>query len=329
MDIEKATKQEIVKSAEAVKRKVKMMRDMTSEKEKMLESVLKPITDPLNQIASQSKISAPIKNKTINPSGYSTPKKYKFDSNDVKSGLFNDDTIRELSDETIKDGSLALNEDYTFDSCEKSGTENEEDKSASSDDETYESGTSFDRNYSSPLSFSVKTFQDIPYGVRVERGKLMMGSQRVFVAENTITINSTPYKKTSGLVQLLFKKIPKFELVTAEDKENYKLILNQTNAHRRDFDSKKAIKSNRGSKYLQIIKPLFKLHRNCESTENLSVGNGILKKVKSKVDYVYWDDPNELVERLKLLIASREAGNTGLDSEITSIIEELHENKII
>jgi hypothetical protein len=35
------------------------------------------------------------------------------------------------------------------------------------------------------------------------------------------------------------------------------------------------------------------------------------------------------VERLKLLCASKQAGNTGVDNEIISIIEELREENII
>ena len=45
--------------------------------------------------------------------------------------------------------------------------------------------------------------------------------------------------------------------------------------------------------------------------------------------YEYWDDPNELCERLKLLLASKSAGNTNHDQEINSIIEELKERNII
>jgi hypothetical protein len=41
--------------------------------------------------------------------------------------------------------------------------------------------------------------------------------------------------------------------------------------------------------------------------------------------YEYWDDPNELVDRLRLLIASRDAGHSGHENEILSIIEELRE----
>lgn len=45
--------------------------------------------------------------------------------------------------------------------------------------------------------------------------------------------------------------------------------------------------------------------------------------------YTFWNDPNELVERLRLIVASTSAGHTGHHNEITSIIEELREAKVI
>jgi hypothetical protein len=48
-----------------------------------------------------------------------------------------------------------------------------------------------------------------------------------------------------------------------------------------------------------------------------------------KIEYRYFDDPNEIVERLRLLVASQKAGNTAHNNEIISIIEELKEAKII
>jgi hypothetical protein len=47
------------------------------------------------------------------------------------------------------------------------------------------------------------------------------------------------------------------------------------------------------------------------------------------IDYVYWDDPNELVNRLRLLIVSQSTGYTGHSNEIVSVIEELREANII
>jgi len=47
------------------------------------------------------------------------------------------------------------------------------------------------------------------------------------------------------------------------------------------------------------------------------------------IDYVHWDDPNELVNRLRLLEASRQAGHNAHDNEMLLIIEELREAGII
>jgi len=43
------------------------------------------------------------------------------------------------------------------------------------------------------------------------------------------------------------------------------------------------------------------------------------------IDYAHWDDPNELVNLLRLLDASQRAGNNAHDNEMLSIIEELRE----
>ena len=48
-----------------------------------------------------------------------------------------------------------------------------------------------------------------------------------------------------------------------------------------------------------------------------------------KNNFMYWDNPNELVDRLRLLLASQAAGNTSLSNEILSIFEELYEAGII
>ena len=47
------------------------------------------------------------------------------------------------------------------------------------------------------------------------------------------------------------------------------------------------------------------------------------------MDYVYWDEPNELVDRLPLLLAERSAGNPSHINEIVSLIEELREAGIV
>ena len=49
----------------------------------------------------------------------------------------------------------------------------------------------------------------------------------------------------------------------------------------------------------------------------------------SPIDYENWDDPNKLVDRLRVLVAEREAGFIGLNNDIQLIIEELRIAEII
>ncbi|KAF0712107.1 Uncharacterized protein FWK35_00029830 [Aphis craccivora] len=106
---------------------------------------------------------------------------------------------------------------------------------------------------------------------------------------------------------IYFSKSPK--LYTNKDLKTYKSILNQTSAHLTADGSK--IKKG-GNKYADIIQNLF------------PSGSGITMKLQ-KHNLVYWNDPNELVDRLRLLLASKAAGNTGVSNEILSIFEESRE----
>ncbi|KAE9524494.1 hypothetical protein AGLY_015082 [Aphis glycines] len=71
-----------------------------------------------------------------------------------------------------------------------------------------------------------------------------------------------------------------------------------------------------GAIYLDIIKNLFQS------------GSGLSIQLQ-KHNLVYWNDPNELVCRLRLLLASKAAGNTGVSNEILLIFEELQEAGLI
>jgi len=45
----------------------------------------------------------------------------------------------------------------------------------------------------------------------------------------------------------------------------------------------------------------------------------------NKINYIHWDDPNKIVDHLRLLETSRQASHNSHDNEILSIIEELRE----
>lgn len=61
-------------------------------------------------------------------------------------------------------------------------------------------------------------------------------------------------------------------------------------------------------------------------------GNGLDSEFipyTENIVYEFYDDPNELVDRLMLLVSSKGAGNSNHDQEINSILEELRERNII
>ncbi|EZA54931.1 hypothetical protein X777_05472 [Ooceraea biroi] len=108
--------------------------------------------------------------------------------------------------------------------------------------------------------------------------------------------------------------------------QTYRSMLLVTNTYRRDHSARGRVKSNRGYKYKYIIAPLL------PSEPKTNSGRGLPRAMtlnNNAIDYVHWDDPNELVDRLRLLDASRQAGNNSHDNEMLSIIEELREAGIV
>lgn len=285
--MEKTLKRQIVDAAEAVKKKIRKMKDVEIDNNQTLESMFKPVTEPLNLIANASK---------------QPPRLY---------ATGNEEADISFIDSASQKGNLSnVDNDY------------ESDKDS---DYSFQSLVENKQGETSSWSISSEALAGVPFGVRVEDGNLMLGSARITISDEYIIVSGHKYQNTPGLKQLLLKKNVDLSMVTDRDMQHYKSMLLDTNAHRRDYDSSKPIKSNKGQKYLQVIKPLFTIQDHVPKGKGLS----LTKLWKKNTDFVYWDDPNELVDRLKLLIASRDAGNTGVNNEIISIIEELRENKII
>ncbi|XP_072743255.1 uncharacterized protein [Anoplolepis gracilipes] len=173
---------------------------------------------------------------------------------------------------------------------------------------------------------------DHVYGVYFDRkNELRLGNKQFNInKDDSIIIDDVRYIGTPGLYELIFKRIPDDELYTrGDDLEKYKSILLVTNAHRRDYDAQGHLKGNRGYKYKHIIAPLMSLEsKNTKFGGEISMPRA-MTLTNNMIDYVHWDDPNELVDRLRLLNASRQAGHNAHDNEIQSIIEELREAGII
>lgn len=156
---------------------------------------------------------------------------------------------------------------------------------------------------------------DQVYGLRpTSSGSFKIGSHPVKIDGDDLVIDNERYQGTQGLYELLVKKTPKH--YTPEDLDSFKRILDQTSAHKSHYSPRGKIASNHSLKYKGIVKKIFE-------------GSGLFKTLRRNVDYKYFDDPNELVDRLRLLIASREAGSSAHENEIIEIISELKELRLI
>lgn len=187
---------------------------------------------------------------------------------------------------------------------------------------------------------------DYTYGLRhdLTTDTWTMGIKKLdFTSDGDIKVGDVTYMGTPGLYDLLFLRKPTAN--TPDDDVNFKDILQRTNVMRRNFSPSEQIKGSRASKYVNVIKPLFDKPRspfkksqssdllrrsfNLRSNVKSTSGSALLEYNEKRKEYVYYDDVNELVERLFKLDASKEAGNTNNMNEIISILEELSELGVI
>lgn len=157
---------------------------------------------------------------------------------------------------------------------------------------------------------------DHTYGPRITEDGVMIGNKSVqFSDDGKIIIENVNYRGTSGLYELMFKRQPKDGTYTEDDLQAYKDICIQASVHKRRYDPHGQVNRNPKSlKYKKVIQYLF--------PPRTFTGRGI---GGDGGGYSYWDNPNELCDRLRLLMLSHEAGHTGHTNEIASIIEELRE----
>ncbi|XP_047035544.1 uncharacterized protein LOC124641502 isoform X3 [Helicoverpa zea] len=305
--MEKNIKIELMKSVDSIKNKIKQMKNQEHSINLTLDKMLKPVTDPLKTLVDSNKTIEKIQNLENTHSN----------SEDV-----------ELSDINTS-SSTKFEECYTPELNSVQFVKKSPQTESLEDLEISLEGHDIHDIYEGV---------NIPFGIRSENKKLLMGNSIVSFSkidsvndDNVILIKvgDKTYSLTAGLKELLLRRKPDLKLISSKDKLVYKDMLHYTNAHKRDFNPNGQIRGDKGIKYRDIIKPLFSESLNNNIVTKFGGSLPTLKKYRNNTDLVYWDDPNELVDRLKLLIASRDAGNTNHDNEILSIIEELKEADII
>lgn len=147
--------------------------------------------------------------------------------------------------------------------------------------------------------------------------------------------NEHKFNGTPGMYELLFYRSPKN--YTENDKENYKKILNLSKALSYSTPSINSTKY----KFIlnRILSPQKKkkhVRTHSEPSTSSKKRGGSINDIKhfkilnnKHPEYIYWNDPNELVDRLRLLASSTSVGNNSHHNEIISILEELNEMGII
>lgn len=322
---EEKLKQELVKTSKAVKQKYKSLKAGATEEKRLREQTYRPIIEPLKEIIKESKKAAAatsVKDEIKMEKKEPTKQPADLTRRSFGPSFLADEFIAESTPATIEDD----DEDIRRDNVTQLTSSNEK-----------VLNEFLDQYHRLPRYYVQKILQDtdkeIDYTLGVhydpELDSWSLGKTRLYIVGPDILINNVKYKGTPGLYELLFMNKP--EDYTDDDSKAYKKIMDQTSLYRRNFEPGSQISGNKGYKYTNIIKPLLET-RTPRTTRLKSWAGGDIGGMsynEKPLEYVYWNEPAELVSRLRLLWASRMAGNTNHNNEIQSIIEELREANII
>ena len=164
-----------------------------------------------------------------------------------------------------------------------------------------------------------RSYTDKSFGIRDENGLLYIGNKQVIIVNNNIIVDDRKFKGTRGLWELLMSKDPNTLYVDDNDYNEYSKLMVKTNALHKDYNPKNPYpRSNRGNKW-NLIKEIWVNREDIRKREGYN-GSGVV---------VISSDPNALLERLDLLLASQEAGHTGVRNELVSICDELKRQGVL
>ena len=160
--------------------------------------------------------------------------------------------------------------------------------------------------------FATKDEADRTYGLYDKDGKFYIGNKLGIINNNDLVVGRDEYEGTPGLWELIVSKEPKD--FTEEDYENYTKLMIKTNTLRRSNDRNSLYpKSSKSNKWNNILKDIWKKRKYYEGSRVIVIPS----------------DPNALLERLDLLLSSKEAGHTGVVNELVSICDELKRQGVL
>ncbi|GBP03667.1 hypothetical protein EVAR_68844_1 [Eumeta japonica] len=307
---------ELVTTRNVLKKKLRSIKTGEIESREQLTDTFKPITEPLKEFLNNSK---------------HADRLVKKEESDMKTEAKDDKSIdlrkSSIKLETSTPRKLFEEDTIVNQSSNASGSDNE--------DEFYSQTSNTEDSFSNLSLLEVRNELDTNYGPHKDlNNKWKFGNSHIDFDQDKIQVGGQIWALTPGLFSLMFHKTPRN--YDKSELEIYKKILTSTNAYRRDYKPDGQIKGTKAYKYKHIIQKLFKEEKQKKSPESVLhapkanyLGGGTMQLNPHKPNYIYWDDPNELVDRLRLLIASQAAGHSNHNNEIVSIIEELREANII
>ena len=144
--------------------------------------------------------------------------------------------------------------------------------------------------------------------------KLYIGDTRIRVNDNNIIVGEKEYEGTRGLWELITMEKPQERVFDDEDYDNYAEIMINTSALKRgNVSGSNTPKASKGWKWNNLLKGIW-------ATRGKYEGTGVV---------ILPSDVDALLDRLELLFASKEAGNTGVGNEIVSICDELKRQNVL
>ena len=168
--------------------------------------------------------------------------------------------------------------------------------------------------------FLTKPITDKIFGVRKINDHHYIGNKHVIIKNDNIFLrDGTGFIGTPGLWGLITSKDPDKDAIdwTKDDKQLYDLSMLKTNALHKSYNPRNPYpRSSRSNKWKYILGPIWDGKPAMEGYE----GKGVV---------VIPSDPNALLERLDLLLASQDAGHTGVGNELISICDELKRQGVL
>ena len=157
--------------------------------------------------------------------------------------------------------------------------------------------------------------KDKTFGINKIDGHHYIGDTHVIIHNNNIIIDDEKFRGTPSLWNLIMlKDPPPGEDYTREDMEKYIKILIKTNVlYKNNNPNNPYPKSSKSEKWNKLLSRIW---------ENR-------KEYEGKVIVILSSDPNALLERLDLLLASQKAGHTGVRNKLVSICNKLKRQGVL